>query len=136
MSRADTPQQQRRPHWLYLDEFQSFTTLSMATMLSEIRKMNIGMCMAHQYLHQLEPDIRHAVLGNSGTLISFRVGAEDAGFLAKECQSVFTAQDLINLPNYNMYLKLMVDGMPSRPFSADTLPMPQGSGMLQVLRTN
>lgn len=118
MSRADMPQQERRPHCLYLDEFQSFTTLSMATMLSEIRKMNIGMCMAHQYLHQLEPGIRHAVLGNSGTLVSFRVGAEDAGFLAKEFQPIFNVEDLINLPNFEMYLKLMVEGTPSKPFSA------------------
>jgi Type IV secretion-system coupling protein DNA-binding domain len=118
MSRADTPQYERKPHFLNLDEFQSFTTLSMASMLSEIRKMNIGMCMAHQYLHQLEPDIRHAVLGNTGTLISFRAGAEDAGFLAKEFAPNFAAQDIINLPNCDMFLKLMIEGTPSVPFSA------------------
>ena len=121
MSRADTLQAERRHHWLYLDEFQSFTTLSMASMFSEIRKMTIGICAAHQFLHQLEPDIQHAVLGNAGTMISFRVGAEDAAFLAKEIQPAFSVTDLINLPNYDMYLKLMIDGEPSRPFSATSL---------------
>jgi hypothetical protein len=121
MSRADIQRHERCLHFLYLDEFQSFTTLSMASMLSEIRKMNVGICMAHQYLHQLEPDIRHAVLGNVGTLVSFRVGAEDAPFLAKEFAPIFGVQDLINLPNFDIYLKLMIDGMPSRPFSATSL---------------
>lgn len=72
-SRADIPEQDRRPHWLYVDEFQSFTTLSLANMLSELRKYKVGMTLAHQYLHQLDPDIRHAVLGNAATLIAFRL---------------------------------------------------------------
>ncbi|MEW8089546.1 MAG: hypothetical protein AB2784_07955 [Candidatus Thiodiazotropha endolucinida] len=76
----------------------------------------------NQYLHQLEPDIRHAVLGNAGTLVSFRLGARDAPHLAREFDPVFSATDLVNLPNYAIYLKLMIDGTPSRPFSATTLP--------------
>ena len=105
----------------YLDEFQSFTTLSMANMLSELRKYHVGLCLAHQYLNQLDLDIRHAVLGNAGTLISFRVSAEDAAFLAKEFQPAFSAADLINLANFDIYLKLLIDGAPSRPFSATAL---------------
>lgn len=89
-------------------------------MMSELRKYGLGLTLAHQHLHQLAPDIRHAVLGNAGTLISFRVGAEDAAHLAKEFQPTFGVEDLINLPNRAFYLKLMIDGTPSRPFSART----------------
>ena len=107
---------------MYVDEFQSFTTLALANMLSEMRKYRVAFTIAHQYLNQLTPDIRHAVLGNSGTLISFRVGAEDASYLAREFTGVFDETDLVQLPNYRVYLKLMIDGMPSLPFSAATLP--------------
>jgi len=117
-SRADRKADTRRPFFLYMDEFQSFTTLMLANMMSELRKYGIGLTLAHQYFHQLDPDVRHAVLGNAGTLISFRVGPEDASLLAKEFQPTFDVEDLINLPNYDLYLRLMIDGMPSRPFSA------------------
>lgn len=119
-SRADTPAAERRPFALFIDEFHNFTTLSIATMASELRKYGISLTLAHQHLHQLEPDVRHAVLGNAGTLIVFRTGAEDAFHLAKEFSPVFDPNDLIALPNYHLYLKLMIDGMPSRPFSAVT----------------
>jgi hypothetical protein len=92
----------------------------LANMMAELRKYGVGLTLAHQHLHQLEPDIRHAVLGNAGTLISFRVGAEDASYLAKEFQPTFNVQDLINLPNQNVYLRLMIDGEPSWAFSAST----------------
>ena len=118
MSRADTPEPLRRPFFVYIDEFQSFTTLALANMLSELRKYGVGMTIAHQYLNQLEPEIRHAVLGNAGTIVSFRVGAEDAPYLAREFEGVFAASDLVALPNYHICLKLMIDSMPSRPFSA------------------
>jgi energy-coupling factor transporter ATP-binding protein EcfA2 len=121
LSRADSDQ--RRPYFIYVDEFQSFTTLMLANMLPELRKYGVGMTLANQHLHQLEPDIRSAVLGNAGTLVSFRVGAEDAPYLAREFQPKFEVQDLLNLPNRNTYLKLMIDGTPSRPFSAQTLPL-------------
>jgi DNA helicase HerA-like ATPase len=107
--------------FLYVDEFQSFTTLAFVNMMSELRKYGVGLTLAHQHLHQLEFDIRHAVLGNAGTLIAFRVGAEDAAYLAKEFQPVFDVQDLINLANRDLYLRLMIDGTPSKPFSARTL---------------
>src|SRR6266550_2665606 len=120
-SRADIPPAKRRPFFVYVDEFQSFTTLALANMLSELRKYRVGFTLAHQYLHQLEPDIRHAVLGNTGSIISFRVGAEDAPYLVREFQPKFEELDLLQLPNYSIYLKLMIDGTPSMPFSAATL---------------
>jgi len=119
-SRADVPPDHRRPFFLYVDEFQSFTTLAFVNMLSELRKFGVGLTLANQYLAALEPDIRHAVLGNIGTLISFRVGPEDAVVLAREFEPTFDTLDLLNLPNHHIYLKLMIDGTPSRPFSAQT----------------
>jgi len=123
-TRADLPSAERRPFFLYVDEFQSFTTLSFVNMLAELRKSAVGLVLANQHLHQLEPDIRHAVLGNAGTLITFRLGAEDAPLLVKEFEPVFGVTDLLNLPNHHIYLKLMIDGAPSKPFSATTLQHP------------
>ena len=121
LSRADAPAGERRPFHLYVDEFQSFTTLAFANMMSELRKYGLGLTLAHQHFHQLEPDVRQAVLGNAGTLISFRVGPEDATLIAREFQPTFDVHDLLNLPNRHFYLRLMIDGAPSRPFSAVTL---------------
>lgn len=121
-SRADTNPSNRRHHWVYMDEFQNFTTLSIANMLSELRKYNVGLTMAHQYLTQLEPEVRDAVIGNAGTLISFRLGGRDAPIIAREFRPSFGAEDLVGLPNYHIYLKLMIDGAPSKPFSAITIP--------------
>ena len=89
-------------------------------MTSELRKYGVGLTLAHQHLTQLDPEVRSAVLGNAGTLISFRLGAEDANFLAREFTPIFDMEDLLSLPNYHIYLKLMIDGTPSRPFSAET----------------
>ena len=104
-----------------MDEFQSFTTLSIANMLSELRKYNVGLTMAHQYLTQLQPDVRDAVIGNAGTLIAFRLGGRDAPVIARELLPTFGAADLVNLPNYHFYTKLMIDKAPSKPFSAVTI---------------
>lgn len=120
-SRAYLREAKRRPFYIYVDEFQSFTTLALANMLSELRKFRVGMVLAHQYLGQLDPAIRDAVLGNAGTLVSFRLGADDAGLIARELEPVFDRLDLLNLPNHEVYLKLMIDGVPSSPFSARTL---------------
>jgi hypothetical protein len=120
-SRAEASTDARRPFILYLDEFHNFTTLMLASMMSELRKYGVGLVLAHQYMHQLAPDIRHAVLGNAGTIVSFRVGAEDATILASEFQPKFNVLDLLNLPNRSIYLKLMIDGTPSQPFSANTI---------------
>ena len=121
LSRADLEEEGRRPFHIIVDEFQSFTTLSVANMISELRKYGVGLVLAHQHLHQLEPDVRHAVLGNVGTLISFRVGPEDAHVLAKEFEPIFSVHDLLSLPNHDVYLRLMIDRTPSKPFSANTL---------------
>jgi len=120
-SRANIPESTRMPFYLYADEFQNFTTLSLVNMASELRKYRLGLTLTHQYLLQLDPDIRSAVLGNAGTLVSFRVGAQDALHLEKEFLPEFMHSDLVNLPNYNAYVKLMIDGTPSRPFSAQTI---------------
>lgn len=121
MSRSDAPVEARRAFYVYIDEFQSFTTLSVANMISELRKFGVSLTLAHQHLQQLEPDVRHAVLGNAGTLIAFRLGVEDAALIGKEFEPVFQPLDLLSLPNHDIYLKLMIDGEPSRPFSATTL---------------
>lgn len=120
-SRAELPAHERRDFYVYVDEFQNFTTLAMANMFSELRKYRVGFTVAHQYLHQLEPDVRHAVLGNAGTIISFRAGSEDATYLAREFQERFDEAVLMQLPNYRIYLKLMINGTPSKPFSAVTM---------------
>ncbi len=121
-SRADTPERDRRNFYFYVDEFQSFTTLSVANMLSELRKYRVGLVLAHQYLFQLDLAIRHAVLGNAGTIVSFRLGPMDAAVFAREFEPKFETVDLLNLPNHHIYLKLMIDGAPSQPFSAVTFP--------------
>lgn len=126
MERVRIPEEDRKDFYLYVDEFQNFATDSFANILSEARKYRLNLTVAHQYTAQLEnkdgSKVRDAVFGNVGTMIIFRVGADDADFLEKEFEPEFTAQDLVNLPNYNVYLKLMIDGVTSRPFSATTLP--------------
>jgi len=121
LSRADTLEKERHDFFVYLDEFQSFTTLSLANMLSELRKYHVSLILAHQYLGQVEESIRDAILGNAGTLISFRVGLTDAELLQREFLPEFRDADLVNLPNYHIYLRMMIDGVVSRPFSAVTL---------------
>jgi len=124
IARSDQPEEKRRNFFVYLDEFHNFTTQSLATMLSELRKYRVGMVLAHQHLGQLDMDIRDAVFGNVGTLISFRVGAADAQFVAREFAPTFSFSDLTSLPRFNMYLRLQIDGEQSRPFSAQTIGSP------------
>ncbi len=112
----------RVPFYLYIDEMHSFVTLSFADILAEARKYRLSLFMAHQYVGQLNERIRTAIFGNVGTIIAFRVGANDAHFLEQEFEPVFSKEDLINLPKYSMYIKLMIDGATSRPFSAVSLP--------------
>lgn len=123
-SRADIPESQRRPFHLYVDEVQNFLTLAFTDILSESRKYGLDLVLAHQYIAQLDEKVRSAVFGNVGTIISFRAGAEDAPFLAREFRPVFNIDDLIAIPNYHIYLKLMIDAAASKPFSAKTLPPP------------
>lgn len=122
LSRANVSEPERGDFTLYLDEFHNFTTQSLVLMLSELRKYRLSLVLAHQYLTQLDLPIRDAVLGNVGTIIIFRIGANDAETLAPEFVPEFSASDFTNLPNYHIYLKLMIDGKISRPFSAVTLP--------------
>lgn len=125
MSRADLPEAQvkKLPNfYLYVDEFQSFANESFANILSEARKYNLNLTLAHQYIEQMPEEVRAAVFGNVGTMIMFRVGAYDAEVLEKEYSPVFTAEDMVNLGFTQIYLKLMIDGVTSHPFSAVTLP--------------
>jgi CxxC-x17-CxxC domain-containing protein len=122
MSRVDLPEEKRKDFFLYVDEFQNFATESFVNILSEARKYRLSLILAHQYITQMEETVRDAVFGNVGTLISFRVGAEDAEYLEKEFVPEFNAEDLVNLAKYHIYLKLMIDGVAGRPFSAVTLP--------------
>ena len=121
LSRADTSEHLRRPHWIYADEFQNAVTESFVGLYPQLRKYKCGMLASHQYTHQLDERIRHAILGNTGTLISFRLGAHDALFIGREFEPAFEPQDFTALPNYAIYVKMMIDGAPSQPFSALTL---------------
>ncbi|MFH1193901.1 MAG: TraM recognition domain-containing protein [bacterium] len=131
LSRADLPEKERNPFYLYIDEFQNYITPSIAIILSEARKYGLGLVIAHQYISQLvrnnDTSIRDAVFGNAGTIISFRIGVEDAEFLEKEFAPVFNARDLINIESRNAYIKLLIDNSVSRPFNMQTLPIPVGN---------
>ncbi len=126
MERVRIPESERKDFYLYVDEFQNFVTDSFANILSEARKYRLNLIIAHQYIGQLATKdstvVRDAIFGNVGTMIIFRIGATDADFLEKELEPEFTIEDVVNLPNRQIYLKLMVDGVTSRPFSANTLP--------------
>lgn len=124
MSRIDIHQSERRDFALYVDEFQNFATASFATILSEARKFKLSLIMGHQYVAQLDEAVRDAVFGNVGTIISFRVGAEDAELLEKELAPEFMATDIVNLGKRQIYVKLLIDGLASRAFSARTLDTP------------
>ena len=147
MSRVDTPEEKRRDFYLYVDEFQNFATDAFINILSEARKYRLCLILANQYLGQLEEmtpagrstKVRDAVFGNVGTIICFRVGAEDAEFLEREFLPEFTVDDLVNLGKYNIYLKLMINGLAGRPFSAETLPplpLPEKSNREKIIKVS
>jgi len=130
MSRADIPREQRKRFYLYVDEFQNFITDAFASILSEARKYELALIMAHQYISQLvenpegggsNAQVRDAVFGNVGSILSFKIGAEDAEYMAKEYAPVLSEQDVIGIPNYNCYVKLNINGTTSRPFSMSTI---------------
>jgi hypothetical protein len=114
----------------------SFVSLSFADILAEARKYKLSLFLAHQYIEQIHEKVRYAIFGNVGTMIMFRVGADDAQYLAKEVHPQFSEDDLVNLPRYAMYLKLMIDGTTSQPFSATTtiLNTPSNSYKAEVIR--
>jgi hypothetical protein len=126
MRRARVPEEQRTDFYLYIDEFQNFTTNSIATILSEARKYKLNLIMAHQYMPQLTDEIREAVLGNVGTIGAFRIGAEDAEKLEKQFEPEFSRFDLVNLDNFTMIVKMMISNKISTPFKMNTLPPPKG----------
>jgi energy-coupling factor transporter ATP-binding protein EcfA2 len=123
LQRAKQSIHNRIPFYLYIDEMQSFITLSFADILSESRKYGLSLFLTHQHTAQLTDEILDAILGNVGTLITFRVGSQDGELLEKELYPIFTREDIINLPQYHIYLKLLIDGTQSQPFSATTLPI-------------
>ncbi|HBI17234.1 MAG TPA: hypothetical protein DDY52_03780 [Candidatus Moranbacteria bacterium] len=126
MERVDMPEEERKNFYLTVDEFQNFVTESFANILSEARKYRLNLLVAHQYINQLVTDsssvVKDAIFGNVGTIVSFRVGAEDAEFLEKEFEPVFMMNDIVNLPKFSIYLKLMIDGIAGNAFSATALP--------------
>lgn len=125
-SRTDTAEKDRKPFYLYIDEFQNVTTDSIQTILSEARKYKLNLTIAHQFIGQLSEEIKKAVFGNVGSIAAFRVGAEDGEFLEKQFGPTFTQKDLINIDNYHCYLKLLINGQTSQPFSIATLPPTPG----------
>ena len=124
-SRVDTRGDALPVFYLYIDEFQNFATPSIATILSEARKYKLSLTIAHQFIAQLEEDIRDAVIGNVGTKAAFRIGTQDAEFLEKQFTPIFTQQDLENLPNRTAVLSLLVNGVPARPFTIQTQELPK-----------
>lgn len=122
MDRINIPEEERKDFYLYVDEFQNFATDSFATILSEARKYHLNLIMAHQYIEQLNEVVRPAVFGNVGTMVLFRIGAVDAEELVKEFTPKFMEEDLVNIPKWECYMKLMVDGIATDPFSANGLP--------------
>ena len=122
--RSTQEEHQRRPFYLYVDEMHSFVSLSFIDILAEARKYKLSLFLTHQYIDQLHEKIRSAIFGNVGTIISFRVGAEDAKYLEPEFKPPFSISDFVALPKYSMYIKLMIDGATSKPFSAVSIPLP------------
>lgn len=132
MSRVDIPQEERKDFYLYMDEFQNFTTETVATILAEARKYRLCLIIAHQFIGQLDEKIKNAVFGNVGSTVSFRIGPEDAEFVVKEFEPVFNTNDLINIDNFSAYVKLMIGGETSRAFSMRIYPPTKGD--LEIAR--
>jgi hypothetical protein len=122
MSRADVAAHLRRPFYLYIDEFQNFASESFVTILSEARKYKLALIVANQYTSQLMPEIKDAIFGNVGTTIAFTLGKDDADLIAGQFKGMISTNDLISLPKYTAYTRLMIDGISSDPFSMKTLP--------------
>ncbi len=137
LSRQDIPKEQRRPFFLYVDEFQNFATPDFAQMLSEVRKYGVGLVLANQFVSQLDEQVRDAIFGNCGTLMAYRVGMQDASILSKEFEPVFHEQDLTNIEAQNIYVKTIVNSTPVPPFSmnvARDLKAEKAQGSPEVAR--
>lgn len=133
MSRADIPMEQRKDFYLYIDEFQNFATKAFATILSEARKYKLSLIVANQFTAQLDEDIRAAIFGNVGSIMAFTLGKDDAEIISGQYKNIISSNDLISLPMFNAYLKLMVDGINSDPFSMRTMPLPTPDGSLELI---
>lgn len=140
MSRADIAQDERKDFYLYVDEFQNFATDSFATILSEARKYRLNLTMANQYIAQMPDEVRDAVFGNVGTILAFQVGYDDAEYLMQQFAEEVTTGDLVSLSKYTAYSRLLIDGMPSKTFSLDTLSPPEielsKERAMKVIRTS
>lgn len=138
MARVDTPEADRKDFFLYVDEFQNFASPSFANILSEARKYRLSLIMAHQYVKQLDEVVGDAVFGNVGTIVTFRVGGADAEVLVKEFTPTFLEEDIVNLPKFQVLMKLMIDGVASQPFSAMTMrPIGSATGSMEkVIRVS
>ena len=140
--RGNIPEKDRKDFYLYVDEFQNFATKAFATILSEARKYRLALTVAHQYVGQLliagnDTALRDAVFGNVGSMVSFQVGSDDAEDLSLQFEEMVTPKDILSLPKYHAYLRLMIDGIPSKPFSVATLAPPkyeQDENRVQILR--
>ncbi len=133
MSRADIPMHERKDFYLYIDEFQNFATKSFATILSEARKYKLSLIVANQFTAQLDPDIRDAIFGNVGTMMSFTLGKDDADIISGQYKEIVSPNDLISLPMFTAYIKLMVDGINADPFSMRTMPLTTPEGSLELI---
>lgn len=132
MSRQDIPEEKRRPFYLYVDEFQNFATPDFAQILSEARKFRLALTVANQFIGQVEEEVKNAIFGNVGTLVSFRVGVSDANYLQHEYQPTFTEADLMNIERFNVYIKTIVNNEPVPPFSMD---LTKDMGKLKEIRS-
>ena len=126
-SRIDIKEEDRNDFYLYMDEFQNFATDSIATILSEARKYKLCLIIGHQFIGQLTEEIRKAVFGNVGSIVAFRVGAEDAEFLVKQFEPIFDVNSLINIDNFNAHIKLMINNETSTPFNLLAYPSEKGN---------
>jgi hypothetical protein len=126
LSRVDSIEKGFPPFYLYIDEFQNITTNSISTILSEARKYKLSLNIAHQFIAQIPQNIKDAVFGNVGSMVSFRISSEDASYLEKQYSPIFSAKDLMNVENRNALVKMLVNGRPAKPFNIATLPPPKG----------
>ena len=134
MARAEIAKDKRVPFYLYIDEFQNFATDSFATILSEARKYKLSIIVANQYTSQLIPEIRDAIFGNIGTIISFTLGYDDAKVISQQFKELVSTNDLISLPRFTAYTRTMIDGITSDPFSMKSLPLPTPEGSDELMR--
>jgi hypothetical protein len=121
MNRVYKAESERRDFYLYIDEFQNFATTSFIKILSEARKYRLNLVLANQYMDQIDPDVKNAIFGNAGTIVSFILGASDATVMQQEFGNLYTQDELVSLSRYQIIIKLMIDGSVSRPFPATTL---------------